>query len=463
MMKESGEVVGSGGVSEATGWEEVEALASQAPDESQEQEDGNSDNLSEVENENSERLRQLNEAVFEKVDRIAALERTMKFDEKIDVDKLSELRIDLQRDPKMGMFYAQSYFAEVLGLSVEPHLRMNVNLGEGVLGDCGSGDEYGDRIRVDLTSCNGDMDRALAILAHENWHSYQNDVMRRVRNGEAVSEETKELAELYEYNNKSYIKANLDYAGYRGQLLEVEARAFEFLVGAKIIKIKVKEQQEAAFITEHAEVYGEENLLGIEKEVDGVLHGMDVEEFVRKAGVNSLDELFDMGEKVIRGYVGAVAELVGLKNQPEIEFMEKMEKSEEIRMDYANNRIQVNLKQGDDPSIWALNKVIWECRQRERALHEPEDERSKLYRLNFGYFLKADKNREGYKRQLLVREQEMFARDLMDILDEQWTEEYVAMLPLEKQAEAEKERAEKNWRPVVSEKYEVRSKYAREN
>ena len=70
-MKEGGEVVGSGGVSEATGWEEVEALASQAPDESQEQEGGNSGEQAEehVEKIDLGKLREaaLNKAVFTEV------------------------------------------------------------------------------------------------------------------------------------------------------------------------------------------------------------------------------------------------------------------------------------------------------------------------------------------------------------------------------------------------------------
>ena len=60
------------------------------------------DDSRENESENPERLRQLNEAVFEKVDIAAVLERTTEFAEKIDINRLSELRDELQENPEIG-------------------------------------------------------------------------------------------------------------------------------------------------------------------------------------------------------------------------------------------------------------------------------------------------------------------------------------------------------------------------
>lgn len=419
---------------------------------------GGGDDLRGGEDENPERLRQLNEAVFEKVDIAAVLERTTKFAEKIDINRLSELRDELQENPEIGLTYAEGYFAEVLNLSLTPSLRTDVDLDEGTLGGCINGGEYNDRIRIDLAQHGGDMDSALVTLAHENWHSYQHDVMRRVRNGEG-SEELGELAKLYEYNNKSYVRADLDYEGYRRQLCETEARAFEFLVGAKLEKVRAKEREEADFMAAHPEVYGEENLPGIEREVDKVLHGMDLPGFLRQVGAGSFDELWDIdeNEELTQKYARALSELVGLERPIDLEFVDRLENNKKAYLSYKTGKVLLSRKQTlNFRPLSGLPKIAWMMRQREVVRNDPESERGRAYKVNFGMYIHdGRKTHEAYRRQLLKRESDYFADELLNVLDEQATLEDIERMSPEERAEMEKERERLGWEPVTSQKYEV--------
>jgi len=420
------------------------------------------DNVVESGDGNLERLRRLNEAVFEKVDIAGVVERTVRMAEKIDWNKLVELRGELRDNPEIGVIYAEDYFAEVLDLSLKPRLETDEKLAERTLGDCRNGGKNADRIRVDVGQHHGDMDGVLVTLAHENWHSYQHDIIRRAKVGDEISEEMRELARLYEYNEDTYIRADLDYDGYSKQLCEMEAETFGALVKMQIDKIKAEEQKKMEFMAAHPEVYGEENRVGIEREVDGVLHGLDMGEFLRKVGVGSFDELWDANEneQIAQGYARALSDLVGLEQPMGLEFVDKLEDNKKAYWSYKTGRVMISRERmWDLQPISKLPEIAWRMRQREVARDNPESERGKLYRMNLGLRVQdGSRMHEAYMRQLLVRESGYFTEELLNVLDEQAMLEEIAAMAPEEQAKARKEQEKVGWMPVVSQKYEVKGK-----
>lgn len=423
------------------------------------------DKLAEEKGEDAEQLHRLNEAVFDKIDMMAVVERTMKVAEKIDLGKLAMLRDRLQENLEIGAIEAEDYFAEILGLSLRPRLDISKTLEGRKLGGCVNGGKNADRISIDMEKHQGDADGFLGTLAHENWHSYQNDIMRKARTakeGGGISEEMRELAELYEYNDKAYIRSDVDYEGYRKQLCEVEAETFATLVRMKIGMVKAEEQKKIDFMAQRPEVYGEENLAGIEREVDEVLHGLNMGEFLQKAGVGSLDELWraNEDERVTQGYAMALSDLVGLEKPMTVEFVDELGDDKKGSWDYKTGEVTISRKRmWDFQPLSRLPEVAWKMRQREMVRNNPASERGGLYRTNLGFYIQDSSKMHGiHKRQLLVRESDYFREELLHILDEQATLEEIGMMSPEEQVEARKEQEEVGWTPMVSEKYGVKGK-----
>ena len=71
------------------------------------------------------------------------------------------------------------------------------------------------------------------------------------------------------------------------------------------------------------------------------------------------------------------------------------------------------------------------------------------------YIHDSHKTHEAYRRQLLKRESDYFADELLNVLDEQATLEDIERMSPEERAEMEKERERLGWEPVTSQKYEV--------
>lgn len=443
-----------------TGWEDVASLASQARNLDYEGESFGVDDSSET----IERTRRLDELVFENVDFTGVVERTFRVAEEIDIKDLSAVRSELQEDLETGLAKAETYLSNVLKLSLEPYLDTSRKLGEGVLGSCRNGGDYADRISVDLEQHDGNVDSILETLGHENWHSFQHDVLRRVREmkkqGEEFPEELAQLAELYEYNGKFYVRSDLDYVEYCKQLYEVEAETFGLFIKMKLDKIKAEEAKRDEIIASYPEVYGEENQLGIEREIDGVLRGMDMDGFLERAGVGSLDELWDTNEneEITKGYAKSLSNLVGLGRPVEVKFEDRLDDDNKSMVDYKNHQITISREQ-----MWSfqpvsrLPEIIWKMRQCDVARDSPESERGRLYRINFETYIQDGKvNHEAYTKQLLVRENNYFVEELLNILDEQAMEEEIEMMPSEERAMAREEQERAGWMPLASQKYGVK-------
>lgn len=275
------------------------------------------------------------------------------------------------------------------------------------------------------------------------------------------AEELGRLAKLYRYNDENYIRSSLDYAGYRGQLLEIEAETFRVMVKMQFDKIDAEEKRREEFFASHPEVYGEGNLEGIEREVDGVLHGFDVDELLGKVGVGKVDGLWDVGgdEGSAVRYAGALSELVGLRRPVEVEFVEKVGgDSGGVELDYDGARMMVDRgRLGSANLLSGVPSFAWEMRQRETVRDEPESDRAKLYTVNYEMSVEDDEaHQEAYRRQILARERDYFVEGLASIFDEQATIGDIRKMSPEEQAAAREEAERVGWRPVTSEKYEIK-------
>ncbi len=67
----------------------------------------------------------------------------------------------------------------------------------------------------------GSITKSTEVLSHEAGHTAQNDLIRRLRVGEDMSDEEHELAERFKYNSDHYIPPLVDRASYEKQIMEV--------------------------------------------------------------------------------------------------------------------------------------------------------------------------------------------------------------------------------------------------
>lgn len=272
----------------------------------------------------------------------------------------------------------------------------------------------------------------------------------------------KYLSGPYSYNDENYIRSEDDIEGYKNQLIELEARLFEKAIQEKAAEAKNDYLIAESFMELYPEIYGEENLAGIEQEIDGVLHGIDLDAFVAETGAKNLNELWKMheNEQIINGYATALLHLAQLKQPVTLRFIDKTDQ-EWIKSDFETNRIEINInrKTGlEYQPMMKLPEIIWEIRQRELARNEPDSKRGRLYNINLAVYIRdSNKNRKkAHQRQLLKREKDYFADELLTILDEQTLEDEIESLPPAEQVAIRKEQKELNREPVVSHKYEIR-------
>ncbi len=462
-MKEGGEVVGSGGVSEATGWEEVEALASQAPDESQEQEGGNSGEQAEehVEKIDLGKLREaaLNKAVFTEVNMEEIGQLVGEFIDLVSLEDINELRKGLRENFETGIERAEDYFTNLLELKVKPKVEAVNNLAKGCDGACVMAIKDGlpDVILVN-EECKKEPDYFLAILAHENWHSRQHmKINEALSNAEKGDMDYDYRTELYMHNTLHQIKFQDDIEGYAKQLTEAEAYEFEAKFIGKIKEAK-KLERKMEFIGRHPEIYGIENIGGIRAEVDTVLTGMDMSAFLKKAGLKTASEVFKKDndvEQVAQGYVDGLCDLLGIEGV-RVDFVDELEDGLRAKRKYNKRRVILNRGKQEEMLSEILPKMIWAFRQNDMIEGQPENERSKLYRSNYENYIRKKDDAVGNAQQLIMRERDEFAETWMRLMDEQATEEEVMEMSLPKRVLAKMALRRNGRAPVLSKKYKVK-------
>lgn len=460
---------------ENTGWESVAALASQAPDKSQEL-SGDSENEDEKVKSAELLGKALQREVFEKVNQHRVERVVNRVLDRVDGGILLELQDRISSDIEDGVRLATDYYVNILGLERIPSVSEG-ELKDETLAKCivSLDMRHDAQIVYDEKKVNESGDDLLSTLGHEFWHAWQNQEIRRdAKNGRSWE------GMLYFYNYANYVSGTDDYAMYRGQLVEVEAYEFE-----KGIAQKIKDAKLGRFIEGHSEIYGEENMVGIEQELQGVFRGFEVDDFLEKVGAAKVEEFF---EKIINSednktdienlasrYVDYLTDLVGVKKRMRVrlETKENLGKAGlkavlvdnvgidemEVFSDMLMIRDEILLDRGksdySDVFLSTMPRLVWQLRQNELMKDNPDNERAKLYAANKANFVTERYDSRLAKDQLLVREKDEFADTLMGILDEQTTIEEVKQMPLPKKVLAKLYMIRKDILPL-SKKYQVK-------
>lgn len=482
-MREGGERVEREG-SGATGWESVAELASQAHDESQELKD-DTEAVIAVEDETDEaEENELERAEIEKRFRREAftdvsskqIERTIeKFVDSIDGDKLLDLQQAVAEDLQ-GVEAAEEYFTELLGLKMKPALKEK-KLPGSTLAICSAdlNHDVPDVIFCDRDKLQGDTEQFVLTLAHENWHSFQNQEIRGWRNHTDTSTHGWR-AGIYAYNNANYIRSEDDLYGYRNQLLEAEAYTFE-----DKLKVKMRNAKILRMAKEHPEIYSDENMPEIEQEMQKVFQDFDVKPFLEKMGTKTLGEFFEKTvgndsevdvEDFAKRYLGVLKNLAGVKHDVNLEVTDLRQKAlkavlvDEVNlgeMEVFSDMLKVGrniyLDQGkkdlSDIFLREMPGVVWGLRQEELMKDLPDSERAQMYLLNKANMIDNRYYPAMAEDQLLLRERKEFAERLSGILDEQATVEEVKKMPLPERVVMKMQILRRDVLPL-SKKYHVR-------
>lgn len=467
-----------------TGWESVAALASQAPDENQELKDDTETAISTESETKKVGGDELEWVEIEKMFRREAftnvsskeIERTIgKFVDSIDGDKLLELQQAIAEDLK-GVEVAEEYFTKLLGLKMKPVLREE-KLPDSTLAVCSADfdPDVSDVISYDRDKLQDNIEQFVLTLAHENWHSFQNQEIRGWRNRTGTTTPGWR-AGIYAYNNANYISSADDFYGYRSQLLEAEAYTFE-----DKLKVKMRNAKTLRAVKEHPEIYGDENIPGIEQEMQKVFQDFDVKLFLKKMGVKTLSDFFEKTvgndsevdvEDFVKRYLGVLKDLADVKHDVNFEMadleqvalkailVDEVDLGEiEAFSDMLRVGRNIYLGQGkkDLSGIFLMEipKIVWGLRQEELMKDLPDSERAQMYLLNKENMIDDNYYPEMAEKQLLSRERKEFAERLKDILDEQATVEEVEQMPLLKRVLARIYMRRKDVLPL-SKKYQVK-------
>lgn len=455
-MATGGEVVNQGG-DESTGWEEVAALASQAPDSNQELAVGalSDKSVSAEQDDAQARERLYDAAVFTNVDTRKLNEYIREYIEPIDLKELNQLRENMQGDTERGLELAEDYFVDLFDLKNRPEVLFD-DLADGRSSECSMG-PVTDTIGVS-NEFNGNTDRLLMALVHENWHSLQHEQIREamasIKRGEDVDDVH---VVLYMHNKLHYIRPEDDIAGYMTQLIEREAYAIENAFGKKLREAdKMAEDEE--FIEQHPEIYGDENLVGIRKEIGAALDGKDIKSLLDGARVESMGEFLELGNDIesnAQRYTDGLVNFLGLKDDINVEFADVLPNNANGWFDFKNKRVVLSRNSQKDVFGEVLPKFVWAFRQQNIMQDESDSERSAIYKGNNRHFVPRGQDAAGFERQLLIRERAEFARTLMEIFNEQKVEEELRAMPLLSRM-AGKFRMRMNSAPTLSKEYNIK-------
>lgn len=443
-----------------TGWEDVASLADQARNLDYEGE-RDSDKLDEASEYERARLQAMNRMVFTDVNPEMISGLVDIFINAINVDRLNDVRVEMRDNFEQGVKRAEEFFAELLEIKATPKVKLK-ELGDNRLGVCRMGESLDapDTIVIS-TECKKDPDLMLSVMAHENWHSYQhkciNEAIKAIEDG---TNDYDLQADLYLHNELNYINAKDDIHGYMTQLVEAEAFAFEDRF-QNVVKEIDKAEKEKEFVTSHPEIYDTENLSGIEEELKTVFSGMDIDMFLAKAGVEDVLGLisqFGDPEKFAQQYMTALLDLVGVRDEVEVEFVDgsALSPGGRGRMDYKEKKVYLNRENQDGLLTSVLPKFAWAFRQRDKASDMNDSGHAKLYRDNNMHFITRKQDPVKFEEQLLIRERSEFADKLLGILDEQALEEEIAREPLPKRVLMKLEQRRRDALPVLSRKYGVK-------
>lgn len=234
----------------------------------------------------------LGEACFTRVDHDAVSERVREYAEKVELAEFYNLLCTLEEDKEKGLQDAVKYASDILGLRRRGRIgeaAFSEELEPGTLGSCRYNMDSGCSdilVRKNSTSVE-----IIKTVMHESWHVWQNQQIGEYRVverfGLEINSEHQRLGEMYAYNKMHYVESSQDYDGYKDQLLEVEAFAFEEQIHAKLVEVS----EVFYCVTILPDIYTEDNRENIAQVVATVLNGLDVNRLVNGMGLASLTDL----------------------------------------------------------------------------------------------------------------------------------------------------------------------------
>jgi len=420
---QNSEITGSTASDEVNKWEQMAQEAGEFKD----AEDSDYDESKRLD----EYTRYLNDAVFEHVNLREVDRETDKYIEAVDVDRLIGLRREMVIEQERGVSQAGEYLAGLLEIKDKPIINI-VQESEKTSSGLSLGAfsrAHGGKPRTIRLGIQGhdSSDEVLSTLAHEMWHAYQDDGIVRILNDDHPR--TRDY--LYLHNSAHYIRSDVDYIGYQLQLMEIEAELFAVKMSRVLAKAEKLEKwyQKKTYIDEHPEIYGDENEAGIEQEMHKVLDGINIDDFMQKAGVQKAEEFFEIEtfEEKTPGFVKALSDLVELEEPVQVEFVDELADDYRVRFEYQERKIKVSRRRLRNVGMRTLAEAVWSFRERELARNE-NDEHSKLYAENLRpeHYIKRTEDEKLFENQLVIKERSRFADDLMSIIDEEALREEVS-------------------------------------
>lgn len=366
----------------------------------------------------------LREACFTRVDHDAVSERVREYAEKVELAEFYNLLCTLEEDKEKGLQDAVKYASDILDLRRMGRIgeaAFSEELEPGTLGSCRYDMDSGcSDILVRKSSTSVEI---IETVMHESWHAWQN---RRIgeyrvveRFGLGIDNERQRLGEMYAYNSLHYVESSQDYDGYKDQLLEVEAFAFEEQIHAKLVEVS----EVFYCVTILPDIYTEDNRENIAQVVATVLNGLDVNRLVNGMGLASLTDLLhaDLTAVNIPQIMTELLKLVEIDKSAVVNIVDgaKNDGEEMLPLDeYDKSELIIDpgvIKGNNYMILNELAKQAWGLRQAQSARNNTP--RGEAYQFNREHAI--PKNGVGYNEQLLVAERRKFADDLLRILNEQ--------------------------------------------
>lgn len=361
----------------------------------------------------AEREEQLLLEVFQEVDIKAAIETVHQFGEKLDAEKLLEIRDEMRQDRELGAIKMGKYLTEILGLEEAPDVIYRRDMKHTALGEC-KRRKGGDLIRINADRSNPyNIHSQMETIAHEYWHSYQY-MMSSTPEGTVQYDR----GELYAYNFRNYIEAKTDIEGYRKQLVEVEARLFGIEVAGRL------KQFEPDLAELKKQVFTEVDQAAIKRTVDEHLKRLDIKELLATAGKSSLKELkqsdFTETAQFITYYL---CDMLPMSDLYELYIEDLSEKKLYSRFDVQDFSIELDEGEVEKRDFTGnLKKLLWtvyRCYQNDLVENGAQyEERGQLYAYNIDHFVQySEANAQKYSQQLVIAESEAFSEGFMKALD----------------------------------------------
>lgn len=352
---------------------------------------------------------ELYRATFDEVDIIAAMEAVHQFGEKLDAEKLLEIRDEMRRSQELGAIKLGEYLTEILGLEEQPSVIYRYDMKYTTLGEC-KRRKGGDLIRINANRANPyNIHGQMETIAHEYWHSYQY-MMSSASEGMVQYDR----GELYAYNFRNYVRAEDDAETYRNQLVEVEARLFGKEVAGRL---KQFEPDPAEL---KKQIFTEVDQEAIKCTVAEHMQKFNVQELLEATDKSSLKELKQANfAEVASSITDFLCDMLPMSNYYDVYVRDLSKKKLSSRFNVRDFTIEFDESEMEKRDFAAnlknLVRVVYRCYQNDLVENsEQYEERGQLYAYNLEHFVQySEANAQKFYQQLVVAESEEFSESFM--------------------------------------------------